>query len=465
VKAVAGWDVSRLAAAISGQVIAPGDADYEAARRVWNGMIDRRPAGIARCVTADDVAAVIAFAAQEQLPLAVRGGSHNIAGNATCDDGLVIDLGAMKRIEVDRDARRVRAGGGVTWGEFDAATQRDGLATTGGLMPSTGIAGFTLGGGLGHLMRSCGLACDNLLSAEVITADGTCLHADADHEPELFWALRGGGGNFGVVTEFEFQLHEVGPELLGGRVQHSLANARDALHFYRDFCAEAPDELIVYCGLATARDGDLRLGWRTVVNAPLARSEAVVARLRAFGSPLLDDVRPRSYLDIQKIVEPAFPPGRLNYWKANFVDELSDELVDVLIDAMRRVPSRHTIIAIEQMGGAVTRVAETATAFQHRGPAFSLLILSGWENPADTEANVAWTRELWDLTSPLSSSAVYVNYLGAEGEQRVRDAFGVNHERLARVKRHYDPGNFFRLNQNIAPARMPDDATAAREVR
>ena len=460
--AAAGWDVARLAAEISGPVITRGDAEYEPARRVWNGMIDRRPAAIARCVTADDVAVAIAFAAQAQLPVAVRGGSHNIAGNATCDDGLVIDLGAMKRIDVDPQARRARAAGGVTWGEFDRATQRDGLATTGGLMPSTGIAGFTLGGGLGHLMRSCGLACDNLLSAEVVTADGTCLRADPDHEPELFWALRGGGGNFGVVTEFEFLLHTVGPELLGGRIQHSLANARDALRFYRAFCAEAPDELIVYCGLATAPDGDLRLGWRAVVNAPLTQSEAVVARLRAFGPPLLDDVRPQSYLEIQRIVEPAFPPGRLNYWKANFLDELSDELIDVLIDAMRRVPSRHTIIAIEQMGGAVARVAETATAFQHRRPAFSLLILSGWEDAADTDANVAWTRELWDLTSPLSSPAVYVNYLGAEGEQRVRDAFGVNHERLARVKRQYDPGNFFRLNQNIAPARGADDATAVR---
>jgi FAD/FMN-containing dehydrogenase len=460
-KAAARWDLARLAGEMKGQVITAGDAEYERARRVWNGMIDRRPAGIARCVDADDVAAAIAFADQAQLPVAVRGGAHNIAGNATCDGGLVIDLGVMKRIEVDRDARRARAGGGVTWGEFDRASQRDGLATTGGLMPSTGIAGFTLGGGLGHLMRSCGLACDNLLSAEIVTADGTCLRADADHESDLFWALRGGSGNFGVVTEFEFQLHEVGPELLGGRIQHSLANARNALRFYRDFCAEAPDELIVYASLVSSPDGDLRLGWRAVVNARLARSEAVVAGLRAFGSPLLDDIRPQSYLDLQRIVEPAFPPGRLNYWKANFVDELSDELIDVLIDAMRRVPSRHTIIAIEQMGGAVARVPKTATAFQHRSPAFSLLILSGWENPADTEANVAWTRDLWDRTSPLSSPAVYVNYLGSEGDQRVRDAFGVNHERLTRVKRRYDPGNVFRLNQNIAPARMPDDATAA----
>ena len=448
-------DVMRLAAEITGQVIMPGDAKYETARRVWNGMIDRRPAAIARCATADDVATAIAFAADERMPVAVRGGAHNIAGNATCDHGLVIDLAGLKRIEVDRNARRVRAGGGVNWGEFDHATQQDGLATTGGLMPSTGIAGFTLGGGLGHLMRSYGLACDNLLSAEVVTAAGARLQVDAEHHPDLFWALRGGGGNFGVVTEFEFQLHEVGPKLLAGRIQHSLADARDALRFYRDVCASAPDELIVYGSLATGPDGNPRLGWRAVVHAPLAHAEALVAPLRAFGSPLLDDIRPQRYLDIQRIVEPAFPPGRLNYWKANFVDELSDELIGILVDAVKRVPSPYTIIAIEQMGGAVARVAETATAFQHRRPAFSLLILSGWVNPADTDVNVAWARELWKLTSPLSSPAVYVNYLGVEGQQRVRDAFGVNHERLTQVKQKYDPGNFFRFNQNIEPAGSP----------
>ena len=442
----------RLASEIVGEVVTPDHAEYETARRVWNGMIDRRPAAIARCARADDVATAIAFAAAERLPVAVRGGAHNIAGNATCDDGLVIDLAGLKGIEVDREARRARAGGGVDWGEFDAATQAHGLATTGGLMPSTGIAGFTLGGGLGHLMRSCGLACDNLVSAEVVTADGGRLRADAEQHPDLFWALRGGGGNFGVVTEFELKLYDVGPVLLGGPIAHPLTDAREALHFYREFCAEAPDELIVYAGFSTGADGKPRLGWRAVVNAPLAESEALVAPLREFGSPLLDEIQPRPYLEIQRIVEPSFPPGRLNYWKANFVDELGDELIDVLIEAMRRVPSPHTIIAIEQMGGAVARIEETATAFRHRSPAFSLLILSGWVNPADTDANVAWARELFELTSPLSSPAVYVNYLGAEGEQRVRDAFGVNHKRLARVKREYDPGNFFRLNQNIEPA-------------
>jgi hypothetical protein len=270
--------------------------------------------------------------------------------------------------------------------------------------------------------------------------------------PTCSWALRGGGGNFGVVTEFEYRLHDVGPMLLGGRVAHRLADAGEALRFHRDFCAEAPDSVIVYAGLATGPDGKPRLGWRGVVNGSLARAERLLEPIRAYGTPLLDDIRPQPYVDIQRIIEPNFPPGRLNYWKANFVDALSNELIDVLIDAMRRVPSPYTIIAIEPMGGAVSRVPETATAFRHRSPAFSLLILSGWDDPADTDANVGWTRDLFARTEPLSSPAVYVNYLGVEGEQRVREAFGVNYDRLAGVKRQYDPDNFFRLNQNIRPA-------------
>jgi hypothetical protein len=445
-------DVRRLAKALSGRVITPDDPGYDDARRVWNGMIDRRPAAIAQCASADDVAASIAFAADADLAVAVRGGAHNVAGNAMCDDGLVIDLAGLDRVDVDPAARRARAGGGVTWGAFDAATQQHALATTGGLMPSTGIGGFTLGGGLGHLMRTHGLACDNLVSAQVVTADGRRLHADATEHEDLFWALRGGGGNFGVVTEFEFQLHPVGPDLLAGRLAHPLAGARAALRFYRDFCASAPDDVIVYASLGTGPDGAPRLGWRAVANAPLADAPALLDPIRSYGAPVLDDVAPTTYLDLQRIIEPAFPPGRLNYWKANFVDDLSDELIDVLIDAIERVPSAYSAIAIEPMGGAIARVPETATAFEHRHHAFSLLILSGWDDPAETDANVAWSRELWELIAPLTSSAVYVNYLGSEGDQRVRDAFGVNHERLTHVKRTYDPANFFRLNQNIAPA-------------
>ena len=445
-------DFERLSGHIAGELILPDDARYEVARRVWNGMIDRRPLGIARCVDADDVLAAVAFASNNEIAVAVRGGSHNIAGNATCDHGLVIDLSPMKSIEVDHAHRRARAGGGVLWGEFDIATQKVGLATNGGLMPSTGIAGFTLGGGLGHLMRSCGLACDNLLSAEVVTADGRKVRASVDQNDDLLWALRGGGGNFGVVTAFEFQLHAVGPNLLGGRLIYRLADARDVLRFYRDFMAHAPDSLIVYAGFATSPDGEPRLGLRAVFNGPVAEGQSLLEPLRHFGTPVMDDIEPRLYVEIQKIVEPMFPPGRLNYWKASFIDDLSDELIDILVAAYRQVPSPYSNIALEPMGGAIAGVPVEATAFHHRTPAFSLLLLGGWLDPSASDVNIAWVRELWEQTHPLSSSAVYVNYLGAEGDARIRDAYGPNHTRLSRLKRQYDPGNFFRLNQNIEPA-------------
>ncbi len=445
-------DFRRLASDLVGQLIVPDTPDYESARRVWNGMIDKRPRAIVRCGNADDVIAAVAFAKDKQMTVAVRGGGHNIAGNATCDDGLVIDLSSMKSIHIDPTSRRARAEGGCLWGEFDAATQAFGLATNGGLMPSTGIAGFTLGGGLGHLMRSYGLACDNLISADVVTAMGQKLIASAARNPDLYWAIRGGGGNFGIVTSFEFQLHDVGPMLLGGRLAYRLAEAPDALRFYREFMANAPDDLIVYAGLSTSLDGQQLLGMRPVFNGPIAEGDSLLRPLRRLGSPVMDDIVPRPYIEIQKIVEPMFPPGRLNYWKANFVDDLSDDLIDLVVSAYRRVPSRYSNIALEPMGGAIARVPETATAFHHRTHAYSLLLLGGWVDPAETESNVAWVRELWDRTQPLSSSAVYVNYLGTEGQGRVLDAYGPNHARLSAIKAKYDPGNFFRLNQNVEPA-------------
>jgi hypothetical protein len=457
---VGGREAQGLARAIAGQVILPADSEYEAARHVWNAMIDKRPAVIVRCASADDVAAGIAFGRSVGLVIAVRGGGHNVAGNATCDDGLVLDLSLLKAIEVDPKTRRARAGGGVLWGEFDAATQSYGLATTGGLIPSTGIAGFTLGGGLGHLMRSCGLACDNLVAAEVITADGQRLETSADEHADLFWALRGGGGNFGVVTEFEFQLHEVGPTMLAGRLAHPLHRAREAMRFYRDFCAAAADELMVYAGLATGPDGKPRFSLRAVYNGAITDGERAVRHLRAYGQPLLDDIEPRPYLEVQRMIEPIFPPGRLHYWKANFVDNLSDELIDVLVEAIARAPSPYSMIALEPMGGAIARVDEKATAFGHRGSAFSLLILAGWTDAAETEVNVSWARALWNLTRPLSSPRVYVNYLGNEGDERVRDAFLGNHDRLGRIKRAYDPANVFRLNQNIEPVTTVASSTS-----
>jgi FAD/FMN-containing dehydrogenase len=444
-------DLRLLASELEGAVILPEDAGYEAARRIWNGMIDRRPRAIARCASAADVAEAVQFAARRGMLVAVRGGGHNIAGNAVCDDGLVIDLAAMKEIRVDPESRRVRVGGGVVWGEIDAATQHYGLATTGGLVTTTGVAGYTLGGGLGYLMRSYGLACDNLVSVDVVTADGERLVASPRENEDLFWAVRGGGGNFGVVTSFEFRLHEVGPTLLAGSLAFPLAQARDVLRFYRDWTQAAPDHLTVYAGLSAAEDGSPRVGVRAVYNGSLEDAARVVEPLRRFGAPLIDDIRPRPYVEVQRLVDPQFPSGRLNYWKANFLDELSDELIEIVVDAFARVPSRSSGIVFEQMGGAVARVGETETAFRHRGAAFSLLLLGGWYDPSASEANVAWVRELWERTQPLSSAGVYVNYLGTEGDERIRDAYGVNYARLVDVKRTYDPRNVFRLNQNIRP--------------
>jgi hypothetical protein len=357
----------------------------------------------------------------------------------------------MKEIQIDPQARRASVGGGVLWGEFDVAAQQHGLATTGGLMTTTGIAGFTLGGGLGHLMRSYGLACDNLRSVEIVTADGERRIASAESEPDLFWAVRGGGGNFGVVTSFDYQLHEVGPLLLAGPLVYPLDQAREFLRFYRDWAPTAPDQVIAYAGLRTNDRGAPVLGVRAVYNGPIEEGERVLEPLRRFGAPLLDDIRPRPYLEIQRMVDPLFPPGRLNYWKANFLDALGDELIDLILDAFTQVPSRYSNVAFEPMGGAVARVSATETAFSHRHAAFSLLLLGGWEDPATSDANVAWVRDLWEQTQPFATEGVYVNYLGTEGDDRVRAAYGPNYARLIAAKQRYDQNNVFRLNQNITP--------------
>src|SRR6266851_3989385 len=315
-------DLTKLRAALSGYLIEPREEAYDQARRVWNGMIDRRPAAIARCATVTDAVRCVEFARTCDMTVAIRGGGHNVAGNALCDGGLVIDLSLMKEIVVDAPGRRVRAGGGVVWGELDAATQQHGLATTGGLMSTTGIAGFTLGGGLGNLMRSYGLACDNLLSAQLVTADGRELMVSGVENSDLFWALRGGGGNFGVVNP--------------------LAAAPDTLRFYREVTTGAADALMVYANLGHGPDGSPRVGMRSVFNGPVAAGEEAVRKLRGFGSPIADEIRPRSYVEIQRLVDPNFPAGRLNYWKAHFLAELSDELIDLVVEAFRRVPSRYS---------------------------------------------------------------------------------------------------------------------------
>jgi FAD/FMN-containing dehydrogenase len=440
---------------LRGQVLTHGDEGYDAARQVWNAMIDRQPALIARCAGVADVMAAVSFARDHHLPLAIKGGGHNVAGSAVCDGGLVIDLSPMKGIRVDPVARTAWAEGGVTWSELDHETQAFGLATTGGTVTSTGIGGLTLGGGLGWLMRSHGLTCDNLIAADVVTADGQYLHASQDEHPDLFWALRGGGGNFGVVTSFTYRLHPVGPTVYAGPIFFSIDAARDLLRGFRDSAATAPEELGAFAALLTSPDGVPMAGVIPVFSGPLEEGEAAVRSLRAIGSPLADLAGPVPYQVAQTFFDAAFPPGRRNYWKSAFLSELSDEAIDVLADAYARAPSPLAAIGFEHLGGAVGRVGPEETAFAHRGSPFNLMVLSAWDDPADDSRNIGWARETMAAMQPWLADAVYVNYMGdvtAEGEDRTRSAYGVGYDRLASIKSRYDPGNLFHLNQNVAPA-------------
>jgi FAD/FMN-containing dehydrogenase len=444
--------VDAFRAELRGRLLRPAEAEYDTARRVWNGMIDRRPALIARCTGVADVLRSVAFAREQDLLVAVRGGGHNAAGLAVCDGGLVIDLSPMKGIRVDPARRTVQAQAGVTWGEFDRETQAFALATTGGAISTTGIAGLTLGGGLGWLMRRFGMACDNLLAADVVTADGRLLTASAEDNADLFWGLRGGGGNFGIVTSFTYRLHPVGP-VLGGMLVHPAPRARDVLRFYRDFTREAPDELIAFAGLMTSPDGMPIVAVLPTYTGDLAAAESVVGPLRRFGPPVADDVGPLAYTQLQTMLDAAFPPGWQVYWRSDFLADPNDEAIDVLLDHFARVPSPLSAILVEHFGGAVNRVGPEDTAFDHRDAQYNLAIVARWTDPAEAERNIAWARDLSAAMRPFTRG-VYVNYLGVgEGSDRVRAAYRpATYARLARLKATYDPTNFFRLNQNIAPS-------------
>ncbi len=444
--------VAELAGRLRGELLHPEDAGYDEARTLWNAMIDRRPALIARCAGTQDVVAAVNFARDHALLLSVRGGGHNVAGNAVCDGGLMIDLSPIKDIVVDPVARTARAGGGVIWREFDAATQAHGLATTGGTLAETGIAGLTLGGGFGYLMRRFGFASDNLLSVEIVTADGQVRTASATEQADLFWGVRGGGGNFGVVTALEYRLHEVGPTVLGGLIIHPFERAREVFQFYREFVADQPDELSVYIGLLTGADGNPAVALIVCWSGDLDEGERVVAPLRTFGPPAADLLGPMAYTAVQELFGPGFPPGRRNYWKSSFIDRISDAAVDTLIAWFRDVPSPFTAAAFELFGGAMGRLDRDATAFGQRDATHDLLIASGWIDAADDDRNIEWTRGLWQAMQPFARKAAYVNYLSGGEQDRVAEAYGPHYERLAALKARYDPDNLFRMNQNIKPA-------------
>lgn len=436
---------------IRGGVLGHGEHGYDEARAVFNAMIDRRPALIVRCAGVADVIAAVRFARDHDLRVSIRGGGHGVTGNAVCDGGLVIDLSRMRSVRVDPAKRTARAGGGATWGDFDHETQAFDMATTGGIVPTTGIAGLTLGGGIGYLNRKYGLACDNLIAADVVTADGRLLKASAEENDDLFWGLRGGGGNFGVVTALEYRLHPVGP-VLGGELIFPLDRAKETLRFYRDWSTAAPDEVRADATLLSGPDGPA-LAIIVCYCGSIESGERVLRPLRQFGPPIADTIAPSPYARIQNLLTEVLAPGFLHYWKSGFFRSFSDDAIEKLVDFFAAaVPSPFAAVAIEHLGGAISRVGEAETAFNHRRAQHSCLVLRAWRESAASGDNIAWARACYGVMEPFLEQGVYVNYLGEEGESRVRAAYGVNYQRLAALKRKYDPTNFFRGNQNIRPA-------------
>jgi FAD/FMN-containing dehydrogenase len=447
---------------LAGELVKPGDPGYEEARAIWNGAHDARPAVIARCVTADDVRHAIALARSEGLDVAVRGGSHSIPGFSTCDGGIVIDLSPMKGIEVDAEARTVTAEGGVVWNEFDAATQEHGLATTGGLVSTTGVAGFTLGGGVGWLMRKYGLACDNLRSARMVTADGRQVTASAEENPDLFWGLRGGGGNFGVVTSFEFDLHPVGPTVTAGPVFYPGDRAEEILRFYREFVRDLPDELTTLANLLTAPPAPfLPEEWHGKKLVGLIGCHAgdpdegakAMQPLRDLGDPVADLVGPMPYAQMQGLIDALYPRGTNTYMKAGYMRELDDAAIETLTRNHQEATSPASEIHVHHFGGAVARVEDDETAYGERQAPFVLNILAITHEPGPLDEHIDWAQRLYTDIEPSLTGGAYINFLSAEGEERVQAAYGAEKfARLRELKGRYDPTNLFHLNQNIPPS-------------
>jgi UDP-N-acetylenolpyruvoylglucosamine reductase len=442
--------IEKFRTSLRGPSFCPGEQGYDEARKIHNAMIDRRPAIIARCAGVADVIAAVKFAREQDLLVSVRGGGHSIAGKAICDGGLLIDLSGMKSIRVEPTKGTVRAEPGLTLGEFDRETQAFGLATTMGVISRTGIAGLTLGGGLGWLARKYGLACDNLISVDVITADGRLLTASATENEDLFWGVRGGGGNFGIVTSFEYRLHEVGP-ILGGAVLYPVEKAREVLRFYRELTSSSPDELSAQGITFTMPDVGPVVGIGACYCGPLGEGEKVLSPLRTFGSPVADLFGIISYVQMQTMLDAFFPPGRHGYTKANFIQGLSDEAIETFGE-YATAPSPYTFGVLEHLHGAVSRVEAAETAFAHRQHPYNFSIWSSWSDPADSEKNIKWTRDFWDAMQPFMVAGAYVNYLEDEADPRAREAYGPNYHRLVSLKNKYDSTNFFRMNHNIKPS-------------
>ena len=458
--------ITELGTTFGGELLTPADGTaYDERRTVFNAMFDRRPALIARATSAADVAAAIAHARAHGLPIAVRGGGHSVAGYSTVDDGVVIDLGAMRAVRVDPDRRRVRIQGGATWGEVDSATQQHGLATTGGRMTTTGVAGFTLGSGSGWLERCHGLACDNLVSAEVVLADGRVVTASATEHPDLFWGLKGGGGNFGVVTELELRLHPVGPLVTAGMVMHPRDRAMEVCRFFRDYMREAPREVgggVVFMHAPPAPFVPDELRGRPVVAiiaghfGTVAEGAAALAPVKAFGSPAVDLIGPMPYCDLQAITDGGNPPGRRNYWRSGLVDDLSDDAIDTLIACATSVTSPASVVILGPMGGAVADVAGDATAIGGRDAPWLYHCYGIWTDPLEDQRHIAWVRATEAAMRPFTTDGIALNFVSDAKNDRVRRTFGpATYARLVAVKDAYDPHNVFRLNQNVPPSGVP----------
>jgi FAD/FMN-containing dehydrogenase len=454
--------VQSFATSLRGPLLRPDDDGYDEARAIWNGMIDKHPALIARCTGTADVAAAVTFAREHDLPLSVRGGGHNIAGTAVCDDGLMIDLSQMNGVHVDPQARTVRAQGGALWGDVDHETQQFGLAVPSGFVSSTGIAGLTLGGGFGWLARKHGLTCDNLRSVEIVTADGQVRTASTEQNADLFWGVCGGGGNFGVVTSFEYQLQPLGPTVLAGLMVYPFEQAREVLKFFQQFTASAPEELGALAVLRNAPPAPFLP--QEVHGKPIAAifvcyagsveaGQRVVQPLKEFGTPIVDKIMPKPYTAQQQILDATAPHGRRYYWKSEYLPGISDEAIDTCIAHAPDETKPYSAALLFQLGGAISRIDANANAAAHRDAAYVLNIQAAWDAPEETDRYTTWAREFWEAMQPYSTGGVYVNFLSDdEGGDRVRAAYGDRYSRLVALKNQYDPTNLFRMNQNIKPA-------------